>query len=62
LTIIQHKLVTGYGATRILLVARGDGIFFQQLTPWITSFFAMSLALNIYCTGEYRREYLPPVN
>ncbi|KAJ7853343.1 hypothetical protein B0H14DRAFT_2758648 [Mycena olivaceomarginata] len=43
--------VTGYGATRILLVARGDGIFFQQLTPWITSFFAMSLALNIYCTG-----------
>ncbi|KAJ7078233.1 hypothetical protein C8R43DRAFT_1245304 [Mycena crocata] len=42
--------VTGYGATRILLLARQEGVFFHGLTPWITSFFVMSLALNIMCT------------
>ncbi|KAJ7096115.1 hypothetical protein C8R44DRAFT_379199 [Mycena epipterygia] len=42
--------VTGYGATHNLLLARQGGVFFQALAPWITSFFAMSLTLNIICT------------
>ncbi|KAJ7362897.1 hypothetical protein DFH08DRAFT_841633, partial [Mycena albidolilacea] len=42
--------VTGYGATHIILLARRGGVFSTGLTPWITSFFATSLVLNIICT------------
>ncbi|KAJ7870765.1 hypothetical protein B0H14DRAFT_2725310 [Mycena olivaceomarginata] len=42
--------VTGYGAAHIILLARRGGVFSNGLTPWITSFFATSLALNIICT------------
>ncbi|KAJ6483681.1 hypothetical protein DFH09DRAFT_1211906 [Mycena vulgaris] len=43
-------VVTGYGATHALLLARRGGVFFHGLNLWITTFFAMSLSLNIICT------------
>ncbi|KAJ7214325.1 hypothetical protein GGX14DRAFT_443730, partial [Mycena pura] len=42
--------VTGYGVTYLLGKAAGNGIFFAQLQPWITSFFSMSLSINVLCT------------
>jgi hypothetical protein len=54
-------VVSGYGSTRGLLQARRGGVFSQDLAPWITSFFSMSLALNIICTSEIHRNiwFLP---
>ncbi|KAJ7052954.1 hypothetical protein C8F01DRAFT_1032778 [Mycena amicta] len=43
--------VTGYGVTYLLGKAAGNGIFFAQLQPWITSFFSMSLSINLICTA-----------
>ncbi|KAJ7853823.1 hypothetical protein B0H14DRAFT_2580213 [Mycena olivaceomarginata] len=42
--------VSGYGANHALLLAQKGGVFFQGLAPWITTFFSMSLALNVICT------------
>ncbi|KAJ7259399.1 hypothetical protein C8J57DRAFT_1340351 [Mycena rebaudengoi] len=43
--------VVGYRATHALLLTRKGGVFIQALAPWITSFFSMSLSLNIICTS-----------
>ncbi|KAJ7096110.1 hypothetical protein C8R44DRAFT_644554, partial [Mycena epipterygia] len=44
--------VTGYGATHGLLLVRQGGVLFEGLAPWITTFFALSLTLNIICTSK----------
>ncbi|KAJ7673978.1 hypothetical protein DFH06DRAFT_1445528 [Mycena polygramma] len=43
--------VSGFGATHSFELARSDGVFFQASAPWVTSFFSLSLSLNIICTG-----------
>ncbi|KAJ7245620.1 hypothetical protein B0H12DRAFT_781858 [Mycena haematopus] len=42
--------VTGYAVPHGFVVARRGGVFLKGLNLWITSFFAMSLTLNIICT------------
>ncbi|KAJ7054730.1 hypothetical protein C8F01DRAFT_483588 [Mycena amicta] len=43
--------VGGYGSVWAVLLAGRGGIFFQGLAPWVTSFFASSLCVNLYCTA-----------
>ncbi|KAJ7659557.1 hypothetical protein DFH06DRAFT_1194596 [Mycena polygramma] len=42
--------VSGFGTTHALVLA-GEDVFFQGLAPWITSFFSLSLSLNVICTA-----------
>ncbi|KAF7297334.1 hypothetical protein MIND_00966700 [Mycena indigotica] len=43
--------VGGYGSVWAENRFGTGGIFFQGLSPWISGFFASSLAANLYCTG-----------
>ncbi|KAF7307995.1 hypothetical protein MKEN_01161200 [Mycena kentingensis (nom. inval.)] len=43
--------VGGLGSLRFIILAGHSGIFSKGPVPWITSFFAASLALNIFCTA-----------
>ena len=45
--------VCGYAACVVFSSAPIGSTIFVTATPWIASFFAMTLFTNIYCTGAY---------